>query len=82
MGTVAEARQRRVGVDPGFGVAFLGNRVGAIDPSGHHHYLSRGTPVHMTGGRGIIRATARFERLEFQSCEIAAAAKVQAANRE
>jgi len=36
----------------------------------------------MTGGRGIIRATARFDRLEFQSSEIAAAAKVQAANRE
>ncbi len=63
----AEARQRRVGIHPGFGVAILGNRVGAIDPSGHHHYLSRGAPVHMTGGRGIIRATARFERLEFQS---------------
>ena len=77
MGTVAEPRQRRVGVHARLGVAILGNPVGAIDPSGHHHYLSRGAPVHMTGGRGIIRATARFERLVFQSSPIAAAAKVQ-----
>ena len=26
---------------PSFGVAIPGNRVGAVDPSGHHHYLSR-----------------------------------------
>ena len=35
-----EAGERRVGVHAGFGVAIPGNRIRAIDTSGHSHYLS------------------------------------------